>query len=643
MADDKDKKLKELEEEIKKFKEAIKAAPAETLTAPPPPNPVGLEPAKRNAMGEALDLRRGKRVDAIIDNQKNGKGKKTQGDKIVKRLAKAKRERAASLATMLAEEKKDADTAARRSEKERQVREKHDKDKPSAWEMGFATMTGGLGGLLFGTYDRYSKASRGAEVEIEELRKQNKLTDAAMGRAVTSARTGRTAASVRDKIWSGTDEQESGETSSIFTHNIWEPYINPKDSKGNRVNILAGIDGPNGIFKVGDSYEKTFADIEKVFKKAAKHNPKSVLLARKINSRILGVMKDNEENVSFEAKEDWNKGRLMVAVNASFPNVFDEKMRESVVRNINWGVTTDIHEAMDSNIKLGAKIALFDAFAANKDRKFDKFRREWSRVKRDEKGVLVSEAALDNLLDEQVGDSAILNNLEVYEMLQADSTEAFAALETAKENGKPPKEIERLTKGLEAAKARQALAATVAGKTGMELVVNDDGSWGVRAEASEGQSLIKGFTDDKGRYRWTPDINSINKIQGATPAETKVLRVRALAEAKEIIADLIRHPAGSLISAPAGYVPEFGDIVTEEDYNKFRRGLTAADHDEYAKTFGSVIKRVLDEDNKVKITLEMVRDGGYDEATADQVNRLGDPRVFKYIEDIIEAKRKEDK
>ena len=544
---------------------------------------------------------------------------------------------------MLAEEKKDADTAARRSEKERQVREKHDKDKPSAWEMGFATMTGGLGGLLFGTYDRYSKASRGAEVEIEELRKQNKLTDAAMGRAVTSARTGRTAASVRDKIWSGTDEQESGETSSIFTHNIWEPYINPKDSKGNRVNILAGIDGPNGIFKVGDSYEKTFADIEKVFKKAAKHNPKSVLLARKINSRILGVMKDNEENVSFEAKEDWNKGRLMVAVNASFPNVFDEKMRESVVRNINWGVTTDIHEAMDSNIKLGAKIALFDAFAANKDRKFDKFRREWSRVKRDEKGVLVSEAALDNLLDEQVGDSAILNNLEVYEMLQADSTEAFAALETAKENGKPPKEIERLTKGLEAAKARQALAATVAGKTGMELVVNDDGSWGVRAEASEGQSLIKGFTDDKGRYRWTPDINSINKIQGATPAETKVLRVRALAEAKEIIADLIRHPAGSLISAPAGYVPEFGDIVTEEDYNKFRRGLTAADHDEYAKTFGSVIKRVLDEDNKVKITLEMVRDGGYDEATADQVNRLGDPRVFKYIEDIIEAKRKEDK
>jgi len=394
---------------------------------------------------------------------------------------------------------------------------------------------------------------------------------------------------------------------------------------------------------VGDSYEKTFADIEKVFKKAAKHNPKSVLLARKINSRILGVMKDNEENVSFEAKEDWNKGRLMVAVNASFPNVFDEKMRESVVRNINWGVTTDIHEAMDSNIKLGAKIALFDAFAANKDRKFDKFRREWSRVKRDEKGVLVSEAALDNLLDEQVGDSAILNNLEVYEMLQADSTEAFAALETAKENGKPPKEIERLTKGLEAAKARQALAATVAGKTGMELVVNDDGSWGVRAEASEGQSLIKGFTDDKGRYRWTPDINSINKIQGATPAETKVLRVRALAEAKEIIADLIRHPAGSLISAPAGYVPEFGDIVTEEDYNKFRRGLTAADHDEYAKTFGSVIKRVLDEDNKVKITLEMVRDGGYDEATADQVNRLGDPRVFKYIEDIIEAKRKEDK
>jgi hypothetical protein len=35
----------------------------------------------------------------------------------------------------------------------------------------------------------------------------------------------------------------------------------------------------------------------------------------------------------------------------------------------------------------------------------------------------------------------------------------------------------------------------------------------------------------------------------------------------------------------------------------------------------------------------MVRDGGYDEATADQVNRLGDPRAFKYIETIIERLR----
>ena len=582
--------------------------------------------------------------DQIVAQQRNGKEKKTEGEKKVaqelknaKQLGKDKALGAANLATMLAEEKKNADTAARRSEKERQVREKHDKDKPSAWEMGFATMTGGLGGLLFGTYDRYSKASRGAEVEIEELRKQNRLTDAAMGRAVTGARTGRTAASVRDKIWSGTDEQESGETSSIFTHNIWEPYINPKDSKGNRVNILAGIDGPNGIFKVGDSYEKTFADIEKVFKKAAKHNPKDVILARKINSRILGVMNDNKEKVSTEDKFDWNKERLSVAVYKSFPDIFDEDMRESVINNIDFADDKAPYAAMASNAKLGAKIALFDALAASKDRKFDKFKKRWRHVLANEKGVLSNSEALDNLLSETVADSnAIWNNLEVFETLQKDSNKAAERLENAKLNGKPPKEIARLEKEFKASKDRQELAATVAGKTGMELVVNKDGSWGVRSEASEGQSLIKGFTDDKGRYRWTPDINSINKIQGADPAETKVLRVRALAEAKAIIADLSRHPAGSLVSVPANV----DDIVAPDEYEKFRRGLTDADHDEYAKTFGPVIARVLNGD----VTLEMVRDGGDLKATAEQMQRLGgDARVFKYIEDVIEAKRKEDK
>jgi hypothetical protein len=358
-------------------------------------------------------------------------------------------------------------------------------------------------------------------------------------------------------------------------------------------------------------------------------------LARKINSRILGVMNDNKEKVSTEDKFNWNKERLSVAVYKSFPDIFDEDMRESVINNIDFADDKAPYDAMASNAKLGAKIALFDALAASKDRKFDKFKKRWRHVLANEKGVLSNSEALDNLLSETVADSnAIWNNLEVFETLQKDSNKAATALENANLNGKPPKEIARLEKEFKASKDRQELAATVAGKTGMELVVNKDGSWGVRSEASEGQSLIKGFTDDKGRYRWTPDINSINKIRGDTPAETKVLRVRALAEAKAIIADLSRHPAGSLVSVPANV----DDIVAPEEYRKFLEGLTPAEHDEYAKTFGSVIARVVNGD----VTLETVRDGGDLKATAEQMQRLGgDARVFKYIEDVIEAKRKE--
>ena len=621
-------------------------------TPPAPTAPTSPSDQVRNAMagikpegnlGELPQLPEGRpeaagagriqtKAEVIAEDAKTKKRRERQSKQQAKQLREDKKLGAANLATMLAEEKKNADTAARRSEKERQVRERHDKDKPSAWEMGFATMTGGLGGLLFGTYDRYSKASRAGNIEIEKLREQNRLTDAAMGRAVTGARTGRTAASVRDKIWSGTDEQESADASSVFTHNIWKPYINPQDSKGNRVNILVGLDD---IFKPEDSYEKNVEDIEKVYKKASKHNPKSVLLARKINSRILGVMNDNKEKVSTEDKFAWNKERLSVAVYKSFPSLFDEDMRESVINNINFADDKAPYDAMASNAKLAATHSLFDALAASKDRKFDKFKERWRHVLANEKGVLSNQEALDNLLSETVADSnAIWNNLEVFEALQKDSNDAATALENANLNGKPPKEIARLEEEFKASKARQELAATIAGKTGMELVVNDDGSWGVRSEASEGQSLIKGFTDDKGRYRWTPDINSINKIQGATPAETKVLRVRALAEAKAIIADLSRHPAGSLVSVPANV----DDIVTPEEYRKFLEGLTPAEHDEYAKTFGSVIARVLNGD----VTLETVRDGGDLKATAEQMQRLGgDARVFKYIEDVIEAKRKE--
>ena len=613
----------------------------EVLDTPPAPTAPTME--NLGGSGQLAPLR--SNSDTIADRAKSngldlppaptapvGESKKTPEEKIANQLRKAKALGAANLATMLAEEKKNADTAARRSEKERQVRERHDKDKPSAWEMGFATMTGGLGGLLFGTYGRFVKASRAGDREIEKLREQNRLTDAAMGRAVTGARTGRTAASVRDGGWSAADKKNAADASSVFTHNIWEPYINPKDSKGNRVNILVGLDD---IFKPEDSYEKNVKDIEKVFKKAAKNNPKAVLLARKINSRILGVMKDNAEKVSTKDKFAWNKERLSVAVYKSFPSLFDEDMRESVINNINFADDKAVYAAMASNAKLAATHSLFDALAASKDRKFDKFKKRWRDVLANEKGVLSNSEALDNLLSETVADSnAIWNNLEVFETLQKDSNKAGERFENAKLNGKPPKEIARLEKEFKASKARQKLAGTIAGKTGMELVVNDDGSWGVRSEASEGQSLIKGFTDDKGRYRWTPDINSINKIQGATPAETKVLRVRALAEAKAIIADLSRHPAGSLVSVPANV----DDIVTPEEYRKFVEGLTPADHDEYAKTFDSVIARVVNGD----VTLETVRDGGDLKATAEQMQRLGgDARVFKYIEMIIEAKRKE--
>ena len=203
MADDKDKKLKELEEAVEKAQKALEAAggvsdappidPRESkgLSYPPQPTaPTSPNDQVRNAMGnrggsgQLASLPLVSPSDKIAAEAKNGKGKKTQGEKIVKRLAEAKRERAASLATMLAEEKKNFDQAARRNEAEIKIREEWLKKAPSSLEMGIARVLPPVG-FLMGTFDKYSKASEGASGQIEKLRDANRITDAAMGRAVT--------------------------------------------------------------------------------------------------------------------------------------------------------------------------------------------------------------------------------------------------------------------------------------------------------------------------------------------------------------------------------------------------------------------------------------------------------------------------
>lgn len=244
-------------------------------------------------------------------------GKKTPEEKAankIKRLAKQAAQRRQDAAAKQAAYDKGVAERARQSkvdsEAERRIRERHDKDKPSALEMGFATMTGGLGGLLFGTYDRYIDSSRAANDEVENFREKNK-SDEAIRKALASAKNTSAGAAAASHGWNASAISAARNASSTLTSNAYSPHL----FKEGTPNPLSGI----GSNKDGDSKEQVRAWFTKRRTQAIKGNKKAIQEIGAASSRIAGKEELYKPYLEKDLVIADNRDRHQAAIIASIP------------------------------------------------------------------------------------------------------------------------------------------------------------------------------------------------------------------------------------------------------------------------------------------------------------------------------------
>lgn len=329
MADDKDKKLKEAEEALEKAQE-------EALKTPPPPvesfsraqwNPELLrlsagegnkfEPTVSDASASNVYLPEGSNKEKIIANARNGKGKNTEEEKAankIKRLAKQAAQRRQDSATKQAAYDRGVAERARQSkvdsEAVRAIRERHDKDKPSAWEMGLADLSGGLLGGVMGTYDRYMDSSRAANEEVKNFREKNK-SDEAIRKALASAKSTSAGAAAASHGWNASAISAARNASSTLTSNAYSPHL----FKEGTPNPLSGV----GSNKDGDSKEQVRAWFTKRHTQAIKGNKKAIQEIGAASSRIAGKEELYKPYLQKDLVIADNRDRHQAAIIASIP------------------------------------------------------------------------------------------------------------------------------------------------------------------------------------------------------------------------------------------------------------------------------------------------------------------------------------
>ena len=329
MADDKDKKLKEAEEALEKAQE-------EALKTPPPPvesfsraqwNPELLrlsagegnkfEPTVSDASASNVYLPEGSNKEKIIANARNGKGKNTEEEKAankIKRLAKQAAQRRQDSATKQAAYDRGVAERARQSkvdsEAVRAIRERHDKDKPSAWEMGLADLSGGLLGGVMGTYDRYMDSSRAANEEVKNFREKNK-SDEAIRKALASAKSTSAGAAAASYGWNASAISAARNASSTLTSNAYSPHL----FKEGTPNPLSGV----GSNKDGDSKEQVRAWFTKRHTQAIKGNKKAIQEIGAASSRIAGKEELYKPYLQKDLVIADNRDRHQAAIIASIP------------------------------------------------------------------------------------------------------------------------------------------------------------------------------------------------------------------------------------------------------------------------------------------------------------------------------------
>jgi hypothetical protein len=174
--------------------------------------------------------------------------------------------------------------------------------------MGFATMTGGLGGLLLGTYDRYIDSSKAANEEVENFKLKN-ASDEAIRKALVSAKKDRTGAAAAG--WGTTAKTAAGKAQSALTSNAYSPHL----FKEGTPNPLSGI----GSNEDGDSKEQVRAWFTKRHTQAIKGNKKAIQEIGAASSRIAGKEELYKPYLQKDLVIADNRDRHQAAIIASIP------------------------------------------------------------------------------------------------------------------------------------------------------------------------------------------------------------------------------------------------------------------------------------------------------------------------------------
>ena len=231
--------------------------------------------------------------------------------RLAKQAAQKKKEAAAKKAASDNLATESAREAKRDTEYERSVRERHDKDKPSAWEMAIADLSGGLLGGVMGTYDRYMDASRAANDEIETFRRRNKLDDT-MRKSVANARLSRAAGTVAPPEWTNARQLATSNAYQTIFSNAYNSLLFRNG------NPLVHI-GPN---TAKDTPEQVQEWLDKSIKKAAKGkrgSPEAIRQLSQVASRIAAKEESLKPFVNKDLVIRDNRGRHEAALIASIP------------------------------------------------------------------------------------------------------------------------------------------------------------------------------------------------------------------------------------------------------------------------------------------------------------------------------------
>jgi hypothetical protein len=502
----------------------------------------------------------------IANQAREGKSKKTPEEKAankIKRLAKQAAQRRQDDAAKKAAYDRGVAERARQSkvdsEAVRAIRERHDKDKPSAWEMGLAGLSGGLLGGLMGTYDRYFDSSRAANEEVENFRLKN-ASDEAKRKALVAAKNTAARDAAARYGWNASAIKAAGDAKSVLTSNAYAPYL----FKEGTPNPLSGID----TNKNGDSKQQILGWFDKRLTQAIKGNKKAIAQIGAASSRI--AMK--EELYKKYLEKDLvildNKYTYENKLYATVPKHGVEASEAMASIDYMWADKESLQKQIETWETLNAYYQMYDMLAANADPegKYADFAASWGEITANPNSpVLKSVSAMKDMAEEfKITITAQQRNLRDVRDAGRMVTDINAKIKGLEDDDNHDEAIWLRENELPEAEQYLNLTLLFSGHSDLTVGRGEDGGVEVYDAGTNVKLITQRFTPDG---RSVADVNyeeidSLHRSGKITESEKKALIQKANETVAEIESNW-RLSGGPAISPDTTE----GDAMKELKYN----------------------------------------------------------------------------